>query len=68
MQNLQTFLFSLVGFLAFLNSAAHAGGDIRVGGSSVGRVESDGSIRIRGTVIGKFESNGDIRIKGTVVG
>ena len=47
---------------------ACASGDIRVGGSSVGRVESDGTIRIRGIAVGRFESSGQIRIRGVIVG
>ena len=43
-------------------------GDIRVGGSPVGRVESNGDVRIHGSVEGRFEANGDIRVKGSVQG
>lgn len=53
--------------IRFFN-ASWLDGEIRVGGSSVGRVESDGTIRIRGRSVGRFESDGDIRIDGRVVG
>ena len=58
----------LIGVFLLAPTVAMAGGDLRLGGSLVGRIENDGSIRVGGSVVGKFESNGDIRIKGTVVG
>lgn len=42
--------------------------DLRQGGSSFGRIESDGAVRIKGSIKGKFESNGDIRVSGSVKG
>lgn len=42
--------------------------DLRKGGSSFGKVESNGDVRINGSVKGKFESNGDIRVNGSVKG
>ena len=42
--------------------------DLRKGGSSFGKVESNGDVRIKGSVKGKFESNGDIRVGGSVKG
>ena len=42
--------------------------DLRKGGSSFGKVESNGDVRINGSVKGKIESNGDIRKNGSVVG
>lgn len=42
--------------------------DLRKGGSSFGRVESDGAIRIKGSIKGKIESNGSIRVSGSIKG
>jgi len=54
--------------MCLLSGSALAGGDLRIRGSYVGRVEDDGTIRIRGTAVGRFEKDGGIRIKGTLVG
>jgi cytoskeletal protein CcmA (bactofilin family) len=42
--------------------------DLRKGGSSFGKIESNGDVRISGSVKGKFESNGDIIVSGSVIG
>ena len=42
--------------------------DLRLGGSIVGRIESNGDVRINGSIVGRFESNGDIRVGGSIVG
>ena len=44
------------------------GDDLRLGGSIVGRIESNGDVRINGSIVGRFESNGDIRVNGSIVG
>ena len=42
--------------------------DLRLGGSIVGKIESNGAVRINGSIVGRFESNGDIRVGGSIVG
>lgn len=42
--------------------------NLRLGGSIVGKIESNGDVRIGGSIVGRFESNGDIRVGGSIVG
>ena len=42
--------------------------NLRLGGSIVGKIESNGDVRINGSIVGRFESNGDIRVNGSIVG
>ena len=42
--------------------------DLRLGGSIVGKIESNGDVRIGGSIVGRFEANGDIRVGGSIVG
>ena len=44
------------------------GDNLRLGGSIVGKIESNGDVRINGSIVGRFESNGDIRVGGSIVG
>jgi cytoskeletal protein CcmA (bactofilin family) len=71
-QTLNLKIMKLVNFVAFLAICimfnAASAQDIRKGGSSVGKVESNGDVRIGGSVKGRFESNGDIRVGGSVKG
>ena len=67
MRTMQRIVFLLC-ILVMNGVYLQAGGDIRLKGSYVGRVEDDGTIRIRGTAVGRFEKDGGIRIRGTLVG
>ena len=50
-------------------TGANALGDnLRLGGSIVGKIESNGDVRIGGSIVGRFEANGDIRVGGSIVG
>jgi cytoskeletal protein CcmA (bactofilin family) len=56
-------LFALITAAGTMNAQ-----DLRKGGSSFGKIESNGDVRLGGSVKGKFESNGDVRIGGSVKG
>lgn len=43
-------------------------GDIRQGGSLIGRIESGGGIRKNGSLVRKVEIDGGIRVNGTLAG
>ena len=42
--------------------------NLRLGGSIVGKIESNGDVRINGSIVGRVENNGDIRYKGSIIG
>ena len=42
--------------------------DLRLGGSIVGKIESNGAVRINGSIVGRVEKNGDIRKNGSIIG
>ena len=42
--------------------------NLRLGGSIVGKIESNGDVRINGSIVGRVEKNGDIRKNGSIIG
>ena len=60
-------LVMAVGLLLAVNINVMAD-NLRLGGSIVGKIESNGDVRIGGSIVGRFESNGDIRVGGSIVG
>ena len=60
-------LVMAVALLLTVNTNA-LGDNLRLGGSIVGKIESNGDVRIGGSIVGRFEANGDIRVGGSIVG
>jgi hypothetical protein len=60
-------LVMAVALLLTVNTNA-LGDNLRLGGSIVGKIESNGDVRIGGSIVGRFEANGDIRKNGSIIG
>ncbi len=67
---MKTLLAAFLGVALIAGSAAIASADIEIrkGGSSWAKIESNGTIRIGGSSVGKFESDGTVRKGGSSIG